>query len=428
MKRLFILAALVVLAVAGIAVYRGSGEGSSPSTSKAKGGGGQSGGAPGGGGAFARPPMTVDLMAVSRANLTQRVTIVGNLIGAATVEIAPKVSGRIQTIAVRLGDPVKRGQVLARVEDEEVREQVKQAEASFAVSTATVREREADLKFAETNLERSRSLYNRQLLPRQTLDDAEARHQASAAQLDLARAQFAVARSRLEELRIVLSNTSILSPVDGFVGKRMVDPGAFVGQSSPVLSVVDIHLVRMVANVVERDLRRISPGLLAEVEVDAFPKEIFHGRVARIAPVLDPATRTAEMEVEIPNPGYRLKPGMYARVRFVVDHRKDAVVVPRNALVDLDGQRGVFLTQPDNSVKFQAVTTGLEEEDLVEIVGGVSEGTQIVTTGAGALRNGDRVLLAGARGEGKDGSKQAGSKQGGSTPPPTHKGRPPARN
>ena len=106
----------------------------------------------------------------------------------------PKVSGRLQTVTVKLGDRVANGQVIAVIEDREIYEQVKQAEASFAVARASVKQREADLKFAETALERARSLFERQLLPRQTLDDADARYQAAVAQLDLAGAQFAQAR------------------------------------------------------------------------------------------------------------------------------------------------------------------------------------------------------------------------------------------
>ncbi len=176
----------------------------------------QPGGADGmGPGMFARPPMTVELATASRAPVAETVQVVGNLVGAQTVEVAPKVSGRLQSVSVRIGDPVSRGQVIAVVEDQEIREQVKQAEASYQVSQASIRQREADLKFAQTNLERSRSLYERQLLPRQTLDDAEARYQAAVAQLDLARAQFDQSGSRLDELRITLSNTRIVSPVDG---------------------------------------------------------------------------------------------------------------------------------------------------------------------------------------------------------------------
>ena len=133
---------------------------------------------------------------------------------------------------------MSRGQRLAKIEDFEIVEQVKQAEAAQEVSLATIRQREADLQLAETNVERSRNLFERQLLPKQTLDDNEARYQAALAQLDLARAQTTQSKARLDELRINLANTVITSPVNGFVAKRNVDPGAFVrsGRRSPMSS------------------------------------------------------------------------------------------------------------------------------------------------------------------------------------------------
>ena len=109
------------------------------------------------------------------------------------------------------------------------------------MAQASIRQREADLKLAQNNLDRSRSLYERQLLPQQTFDDVDARHQAAVAQLDLARAQFEQAKARLDELKITLTNTQIVSPVDGFVGKRYLDPGAFASTNAPVASVVDIR-------------------------------------------------------------------------------------------------------------------------------------------------------------------------------------------
>src|SRR5207244_11280418 len=121
----------------------------------------------------------------------------------------PKTAGRLEEMFVRLGDRVSRGQQIARIEDREIREQVKQAEAAFQVARATIRQREADLKFAETNVERSRNLFDRRLLPKQSLEDAEARYQANDAQLDLARAQFGQAQSRLEGLRLTLANKLI---------------------------------------------------------------------------------------------------------------------------------------------------------------------------------------------------------------------------
>src|SRR5262245_46659106 len=198
---------------------------------------------------------------------------------------------------LRLGDRVSRGQTLAKVEDRELQEQIKQAQASFDVAAATIRQREADLKLAQTNLDRSRNLFERQLIPKQTYDDTDARYAAAAAQVDLARAQYAQAQARLDELKINLSNTIIVSPVSGFIGKRALDPGAWVTPNSSFISVVDISIVRLVANVVEKDLRRINAGMKADVSVDAFPGEHFNGRIAHVPTELAPATRTAQIGV-----------------------------------------------------------------------------------------------------------------------------------
>jgi RND family efflux transporter MFP subunit len=381
-----------------------------PTGGRTRGGGGSGGFGGGGfGGGFGggpRLPMTVEVASVKRADMSEQMTVVGNLIGALTVETVPKVAGRLESVSVRLGDRVRKGQTLAKIEDHELLEQMRQAQASFEVAAATIRQREADLNLAKSNLDRSRNLLDRQLIPRQTFDDADARYQAATAQLDLAKAQNSQAQARLDELKINLGNTVIVSPVNGFVGKRTLDPGAWVTPNSALLSVVDISVVRLVANVVEKDLRRIATGQRAEVAVDAFPGETFTGRVARIAPVLDPATRTAQIEVEIENAQARLKPGMYARVDFTVERRDNTLVVPANALVDVQGKRGVFRPADGDVAKFQAISTGLVDEKLVEITAGLSEGDRVVTTGAAALRDGDKIILPG------QGQRQGGTGTG----------------
>jgi len=356
--------------------------------------------------------MTVEVAPTSRADVSQSLTVVGNLIGEQTVSVVPKTAGRLESVYVKLGDPVSRGQRIAKVEDREILEQVKQADAAFEVARASIRQREADLRFAETNLNRSKELFGRQLLPKQTLDDADARYQAAVAQVELARAQLTQSQARLEELRINLANTVISSPVDGFVARRNADSGAYVSQNAPIADVVDISLVRLVANIVEKDLRRIESKQPAKVEVDAFPGETFSGRVARVAPVLDPATRTAQIEVEIPNPGNRLKPGMYARVILTIEQRAKALTVPSNALVNIEGRRGVFLAQ-NNTAAFQPVEVGIEEAARVEVLSGLKDGDRVITTGAAALQHGDRILLAGQSPGAGSGGPRSGASPGG---------------
>jgi RND family efflux transporter MFP subunit len=401
MKRVVIIAAVAGVAVLAVAFYAGvfSRPPAEAASRNAAAGREAAGGL--GGGAMARPPMTVELAPTSRADVSQTLTVVGNLVGEQTVAVVPKTAGRLESVVVKMGDRVGRGQRIATIEDREILEQVKQAEAAFQVARAGIRQREADLKFAETNLTRSRELFGRQLLPRQTLDDADARHQAAAAQLELGRAQLTQSQARLDELRITLANTIISSPVNGFVARRHSDAGAYVSQNQPVVDVVDISTVRLIANIVEKDLRRIEAGEAARVEVDAYPGETFDGRVARVAPVLDPATRTAQIEVEIPNPGNRLKPGMYARVNLTIEQRANALTVPSNALVNIDGKRGVFLAQ-NNTAAFRGVDIGIEDTARVEVLSGVKDGDRVVTTGAGALQNGDRIIVAG---EGRGGAR-----------------------
>ena len=371
-----------------------------------RGGGGGGFGGGGGGSRGPRPPMTIELVPVTRKDMIDTVTVVGNLIGAATVDAVPRGQGRLLAVYVKLGDAVRSGQPIAKIEDRELVEQIKQAEATLNVSQATIRQRQADLKLAQNNMERSKSLYERDLLPRQTFDDTDARYQAAQAQLELSMAQLEQTRSRLDELKINLSNTVITAPVDGFIGKRTLDPGASVGPNTSFISVVDIRTVRLVINVVEKDLRRITQGTIVEVEVDAYPGETFKGSVARVAPILDPATRTAQVEIEIPNSAYRLKPGMYARARFTVERHDRALVVPTGAIVDLQGKLGVWTPGEGDTPSFQPITIGIEQQEFTEITTGVTEGQNIISTGAAALRPGDRIVLAGQRG---GGGRAAGS-------------------
>jgi HlyD family secretion protein len=418
MKKIVLIVVVLIVALAGAARYTGvfssePAEGAGAAAAGGRGAGGREGGGFGGGfGGGNRPPMTVETGVAHRGTIMQQLVVVGNLVGDATVAVVPRAAGRLQEISVRLGDRVSRGQRIAKIEDFELQEQVKQQEAALEVSRATIRQREADLQLAQTNAERSRNLFARQLLPKQTLDDTEARYQAAVAQLDLARAQNTQSTARLDELRINVQNTVIVSPVDGFVARRAADPGAFVGQNAPVVDVVDIGRVRLVANIVEKDLDQLQTGDETRVEVDAFPGEMFRGRIARVAPVLDPATRTASIEIEIPNPGFRLKPGMYARVTVTTDERKDALVVPTNAVVDTGGRRGVFLAAENNTVSFRPITVGVEEDTQIEIVDGLSEGDRIVTTGAAGLRDGDRVVLASGDGP-SDSPVSGGARSGG---------------
>jgi RND family efflux transporter MFP subunit len=402
MRNIFALVLVLALAVGGTVYYRSAASDGAAATPT--GGGGRGRGGP-------RQPMTVDTAVASRHEIVDYVTVVGNLIGQTTVDIVPRVAGRMDSIAVKLGDRVSKGQQIAKVEDREILQQISQAEAGLAVNQANVTQRENDEQVRLTTLQRQRDLYKSGLTSTQNLEDAQAQHNAAVSQVLVAKSQQTQTEFRVDELKITLSNTTVVSPVDGFVARRNLDPGGFAGANTVIMSIVEISTVRLVASLVERDFKRVQTGVEARVEVDAFPGEQFRGQVSRVAPVFDPATRTATMEIEVPNPGFRLKPGMYARVRLTVERRPNALTVPRNALVDVDSQRGVFLIEEDTA-RFQPVTVGLQDADRTEIVDGLTEGQRVITTGALALRDGDRVLLASEAGQ-----RQGGSGREGGQPP-----------
>ncbi len=396
----------VAAVLAGGVWYFGSGSGAgagsaTPATADAGGAG------RGGGRGRGAAPMTVDVGTAVRGEVVDYITVVGNLIGEATVDVVPRVAGRIESVFVQMGDRVTRGQAVVKLEDRAIREQVNQVRANLEVNQATLAARENDEIVARNALDRARTSFERGLLSQAGLEDAEARHSAAASQVTVAKAQLASTQARLDELSVTLSDTTVVSPVDGFVGRRNLDPGAFAGANTVVLSVVDIGTVRMVANLVEKDFRRVQAGAQARVEVDAFPGEQFTGHVSRVAPVFDPATRTATMEIEVPNPGFRLKPGMYARVRLTAERRPDALTVARAAIVDIQGRRGVYVVE-DDVARFREVQTGITDNDRVEIASGLTEGARVVTTGALAIRDGERILVtsgpagraAGPRGQG----------------------------
>jgi RND family efflux transporter MFP subunit len=399
MRNIIVIVALLALAVGGTLYYRSTGPDAAAATPGVTGGRG--------GGRGARQPMTVDTALASRHEVIDYVTVVGNLIGQTTVDVVPRVAGRLESVSVKLGDRVSKGQPIAKIEDREILQQINQAEAGLAVNRANVEQRKNDERVRLTTLQRQRDLFDNGLTAQQNLEDAEALYNAALSQVLVAESQQQQTQARIDELKITLSNTVVAAPVDGFVSRRNLDPGGFAGANTVILSVVEIATVRLVANLVERDFKRVQAGVEAMVTVDAFPGEQFRGVVSRVAPVFDPATRTATMEIEVPNPGFRLKPGMYARVRLTVERHPNALTVPRNALVDYEGRRGVFVLDQDVA-RFRPVTTGLQDADRTEIVDGLTDGDRVITTGALALRDGDRVLLADeAAGRGRPGGPTA---------------------
>lgn len=324
--------------------------------------------------------------------LRQEVLLTGSLRPKEQVEVTAKGTGRVEKLTYQLGDFVKQGELVAVLEADELEQQVKRAQAALRVVDASARQRKAELANAKANLERSTLLQREGLLSRADFESRQTELEVVNSQLQLTEAQRGQAQAELNELQIRLAQTKIYAPMSGHVAKRHVDQGAVVSPSTPVLTLVNLSTMVTQAAVPEQEVGKLRAGYEARIEVDAFADKTFRGRVARISPVLDPATRTATVEVEIPNPDGGLRAEMFARVHLDLGSLRDAVLIPREGLVYRGSQPGVFLIDRNRST-FRPIETGQTMGNDVEVLGGLAPGTTIVLRGASMLREGDEVRV-----------------------------------
>lgn len=346
--------------------------------------------------------VSVELAQVVRGELREELMLTGALKPKESVDIVPKATGRIERLTVQVGDTVKQGELIAELEDDELLQRVRRAEASIAVNAASVQQRRAELDNVKANLSRSQQLFNEGLLSPQEFDQQKTSLAMTEAQVELAQAQQEQAEAELRELNIQLEQTKIYAPLPGEIAQRLVDEGALVGATTPIVRIVNLSTMVSQGNVPERSVGKLRVGALTEVQVDALPGETFRGRVARIAPVLDAATRSALIEIDIPNPGKTLKAEMFARIRLDLGTTREATLIPRDALVYRGQQPGVYVVEGETPI-FRPIETGMTRENQVEVLANVDPGVEIVGRGATMLRDGDKIAVAG-----QGGAKKAG--------------------
>ncbi|MCX6560348.1 MAG: efflux RND transporter periplasmic adaptor subunit [Candidatus Aminicenantes bacterium] len=183
----------------------------------------------------------------------------------------------------------------------------------------------------------------------------------------------------------------VRSDAKGVVSRILLNPGAAVNPSSPILNLVDVDTVKVVAAVDEKKIRFIAVGQLAAVKLEAYPGEAFGARVSVISPVANPASRTIDVELIIANPSHRLKPGMYAEVEWV-QSRRNALVVPLTSVVDRGGRKFVFLAGEGQAAMIP-IEIGAVVGDKVEVLSGLTGEERIITTGAGQLNDKDKIKV-----------------------------------
>lgn len=279
--------------------------------------------------------------------------------------VVAKTSGVALRVEAEVGDAVRAGQALARLDG---------AHASLrAAQTA------AQMRKLESSYARSRQLAEQQLVS--ASDNEQLR-------FDLENARAANRLANLE-----LSWTTVTAPIAGVIAERMIKPGNFVQANTPIFRIVDDSRLEATLNVPERELATLEAGLPVRLQVDALPGRSFEGTIDRISPVVDSDSGTFRVVAAFDGGG-TLKPGMFGRVVIDYDQRTDALTVPRNALLEDEGEPAVFVVR-ENTARRVPIQLGYQDGQWAEIREGLAEGDRVVTAGKATLRDGSAVQVIG---------------------------------
>ncbi len=289
----------------------------------------------------------------------------GDMVAVRQASIYSKVDGNLERAFVDIGSQVEAGQTLALIDTTLLFQQYQQAAATY--------------ENAAVNYRRTRELSEQNLVAKQDIDNADAAAKVAKAAYELAATRLGYAR--------------ITAPFSGFITRRSLDPGSLVTANNLTLfMLMDLNAMKVIVNVLEKDIPLIKEGKQAQVTVDAYPGREFVGTVKRFAEAVDLSTRTMAVEVDVPNRDRLLKPGMFARVTLVVNEHPDAITVPTAAILSDDKGAYVFVAMNDTAKRIP-VNLGTEQNSRTEILNGLAGGENVITTGQQFIKDGSPISI-----------------------------------
>jgi RND family efflux transporter MFP subunit len=331
-----------------------------------------------------------------------------------TTHVRQQTEGAVSRILADLGDRVKAGQPLIELDAEKLQYSLEQQKAALARAlakyggsdparlppteqTPDVQKAAAELAQAKQAFQRADELHKRQLVPKQTLDDAEATLRAKQAGYESAvqnsrnlRADIDGSSATLKLADRELRDATIRAPFDGYVQKRMVSPGEYVKAQAPVMSIVRLDPLKVIAEIPEAMAPWVAVGQPVDLRVDAFPDTVLHGKMSRISPAVNTQTRAFPFEALVPNADAKLKPGTFVRVRLATSRQEQVLTLPYSALQYRYGVNRAFVLKGDR-LSAQEVKIGDRIGDRVEILSGVGPSDEVATSDVDNLADGLRV-------------------------------------
>jgi len=308
-------------------------------------------------------PIAVGVSVMQYTVLHDILVLPGDTEAVADVVLSAERGGRVEWVGPREGQPVRQGEILAKVD--------------LAALEAALRKAKASHALANEQYVRRKRLFEQRFISREELDKTET--------------ELHVAKSSLDEAQVAHDQGLIRSPIDGLVNKRHVDPGEFVGQGDPVLEVVNTELIDVRLGVPELDVRHLAMGQPVTVSVDAYPGQTWDGQVTFLSYKANPNTRTFTAKVQVRNDDGRIRPGMIARARLMRRMVPDALAVPLFVLQDRGGERLVYVEEA-GVAKSRAVRLGIIEADRIQVLEGLSVGDRLIVNGHRMVEEGMKVI------------------------------------
>jgi RND family efflux transporter MFP subunit len=331
----------------------------------------------------------VSVLPVQRADVADCLEAVGTVRAAETSQLASQMMGNIVELRAHEGDRVRRGQVLAIIDDAQPRAAVDRATAAEIAAGQEVTASDSDLALAQSTLQRYQNLYDKKSVSPQEFDEVKARYQAALAHRDSARAGQAQAKAALAQARTSFSYTRILAPFDGVITEKKADPGTLASPGLPIFTIEGLGHYRLEATVNENDLRYVKMGEQVPVVVDALGTADLKGKVAQIVPAADPGSRSFLVKVELPADAH-LRSGLFGRAQFSRGKRP-SLLIPQTAIVARGQLQGVYVLDPGKMANLRYVTLGSITGAEVEVLAGLQEGERVVANPSGLDLSGKRI-------------------------------------
>jgi RND family efflux transporter MFP subunit len=336
----------------------------------------------------------VTVAAVKRRDISVPISATGTIVPQHESKIGPKIAGTLEAVYVDEGDEVTRGQILAKLDQENVMIGKRQCEASVKVAEAQLKEAQLQEENLRKEKARLANLHEKRAISQQRYDDIVTAHSMAVTRLEILTAQIVSCNENLAMAEQKLKDSVILAPFSGIIVKRLVNRGEYVTTMPPTVLfvIVNIDKVKTEVALPEVHLARVAKGNRVEITTDAYPGVQFGGEISTINPLVDPVSRAFIVKIEIPNRGHRLKAGMFARVTLYPKVHRGALVVPFKSVLQRDGKTGVFVIDGDRAL-FRPITAGITDENDVEVIKGLAQGEEVISDGHYGMADNTRVRV-----------------------------------